>query len=728
MASSSTSSVHKSFKYEVFLSFRGKDTRKTFVDHLYHALQNKSIHTYKDDERIKKGERIDDELIKSIEDSKFYIIVFSKNYASSSWCLDELVKIIECQKTTEHTAYPVFYDVEPTEVRKQSGEFGKAFAKQEKKETAEKWREALKEASDLAGWELKNTLDGHEAKFIQKIVEEISLELRYINLSVDEKLIGMEDRTRDVVSSLEMGFDDVRMIGIKGMGGAGKTTLAKAIFDHISFQFEGSSFVENVRENSNSNFSGLKKLQKQVLKDVLNDQGINISNVHDGKKKMKKMMHCRKVLIVLDDVDHTKQLEALAGELNWFNKGSRIIITTRDEQVLVAHRVNLIRDVNLLSPKEALCLFSRYAFGREIPIQGYEELSRQVVLYAAGLPLTVSVLGSFLCGKVEVEWESAIQRLKTIPSKDTLDILEISYIGLEEEHKEIFLDIACILKGCKKKDAIRALESCGFYATIGLKVLEQKSLITISEYGELDMHDRIEEMGQYIVRRLHPDEPNKHSRLWIEEEVRDILVSDQGTNEAVRCIELSSSELNPEIFMKGLGNLKKLRFLQVHHYFPYPSNNWEFDEVRRYFPNALRCLRWERYPFGSLPKSFQANNLVQLEMPYSRIVQLWEGGDKKALNKLRFLDLSWSNLKYLDLGLTPNLETLDLTDCPDLVELHMPAEWRKLISLKLSHSKSLHGLFGELQRPNEANSETTKLIVTEVLLMTRKQYNTQAIH
>ncbi|KAI3703056.1 hypothetical protein L6452_28811 [Arctium lappa] len=176
MASSSTSSVHKSFKYEVFLSFRGEDTRKTFVDHLYHALQNKSIHTYKDDERIKKGERIDDELIKSIEDSKFYIIVFSKNYASSSWCLDELVKIMECQKTSEHTAYPVFYDVEPTEIRKQSGEFGKAFAKQEKKETAEKWRDALKEASDLAGWELKNTLDGHEAKFIQKIVEEISLE------------------------------------------------------------------------------------------------------------------------------------------------------------------------------------------------------------------------------------------------------------------------------------------------------------------------------------------------------------------------------------------------------------------------------------------------------------------------------------------------------------------------------------------------------------------------
>ncbi|KAI3703059.1 hypothetical protein L6452_28814 [Arctium lappa] len=160
MASSTTSCIHKSFKYDVFLSFRGKDTRKNFVDHLYHALQQRSIYTYKDDKRIKKGKRISDELIKSIEDSRFHIIVFSKNYASSSWCLNELVKIMECQKTTEQTAYPIFYDVEPSEVRRQSGTVGEAFAKHKKEEADNKWREALEEAAALAGWELKNTLDG----------------------------------------------------------------------------------------------------------------------------------------------------------------------------------------------------------------------------------------------------------------------------------------------------------------------------------------------------------------------------------------------------------------------------------------------------------------------------------------------------------------------------------------------------------------------------------------
>nr|GEU83368.1 Toll/interleukin-1 receptor (TIR) domain-containing protein [Tanacetum cinerariifolium] len=186
----------------------------------------------------------------------------------------------------------------------------------------------------------------------------------------------------------------------------------------------------------------------------------------------------KKVLLVLDDVDHIDQLEALASGPNWFKPGSRIIVTTRDEQVLVAHRVHLIRDINLLSDKEAICLFSRYAFGRELPTQGYKELSKKVVSYASGLPLTIKVMGSFLCGKDRVEWVDAIERLEKIPLKETMEKLELSYIGLEDDYKEIFLDIACILKGEGREYAIRVLECCGFHARNGLKVLEQRSLIT----------------------------------------------------------------------------------------------------------------------------------------------------------------------------------------------------------------------------------------------------------
>ncbi|GKC25493.1 Toll/interleukin-1 receptor domain-containing protein [Tanacetum coccineum] len=449
-----------------------------------------------------------------------------------------LSRLWSVRRPTEQIAYPVFYDVEPTEIRKQSGAVEKAFEEHKNKEAAVKWREALNEASNLAGWELKNTANG-----------------------VDGNLVGMEMRINEVLSSLEFGTEDVRMIGIKGFGGGGKTTLARAVFDQISNQFEGKSFVENVREVSESS-SGLKELQKQILTDI------TVSSVSGGKNKMVQMMRRKKVLVVLDDVTDTKQLEALAGASNWFKPGSRIIITTRDEQVLVAHRVNFIHNfvhkINLLSPNEAICLFSRYAFGREIPIEGYEDLSRKVVQYAAGLPLTIKVLGSFLCGQKEPEWKDALERLKTIPLKETMKILELSYNALEDDYKEIFLDVACLLKGWYKKDAVRALESCGFHARNGLRVLEQKSLITISKDGKLGMHDHIEEMG------MNPNEPERHGRLWIEEEIVDIMANNMGT-QVTECLKLEPYGLTSEISMKGLANMKKLRYLHLYILLDYVS-------------------------------------------------------------------------------------------------------------------------------------------------------------
>ncbi|PWA94291.1 disease resistance protein (TIR-NBS-LRR class) family [Artemisia annua] len=711
MASTSTSSIQKSFKYDVFLSFRGEDTRYNFVSHLYKALEQQGIQTYKDDEKIEKGEMIDTQLIKSIEDSRFYIIVFSRNYASSSWCLNELVKIMECQKVSEQTAYPVFYDVEPMEIRKQSGAVEEAFRKHENKEASRKWRKALNEAGNLAGWESKTTANGDESKLIQIIVDVIFKKKCSSSSSVDGKLVGMETRIEAVLSSLELDADDVRMIGIWGMGGGGKTTLARAVFDQIFIHFDCKAFVENVREVSKSSLYGLNKLQQQILRSVLSDKNIAVRSVHEGTNMMKTLLRGRKVLIVLDDVDDTEQLEALAGEPNdWFKFGSRVIITTRDKQVLSPHGVKFI-DVNLLSRAEAICLLSKNAFKREIPIEGYEELSEEVVQYADGLPLTIKVLGSFLHGLNVPEWKDTLNRLKEIPLKAVMEKLELSYNGLEEDYKEIFLDVACLLKGWEKDDAIRALESCGFRARIGLRVLELKSLISISsKYGQLvlSMHDHIQEMGKNIVRRLNPYEPEMHSRLWIHNEIKDILANNKGT-QATKCIALNANGLNFEILMNGLANMKELRFLRV--YAPYPFCSWRLDEVGLHLPNALRFLSWDNYPFSSLPKTFQAKNLVGLDMFNSKMVQLWKDGEEKACLKLRFLKFTFSKLRTLDLSVALNLETLILENCRDLVEvhfhvnpnlkelrinscnrlekLHMPAESRKLRSLDHSSLKKL---------------------------------------
>ncbi|KAJ9556346.1 hypothetical protein OSB04_010960 [Centaurea solstitialis] len=683
MASSSTSSIPKtSFKYDVFLSFRGEDTRTNFVDHLYHALQRQNIETYKDDKNLEKGKKISKELIEAIEESRFHVIIFSKNYASSSWCLDELVKIIECQETqTGHTVYPIFYHVEPTQVRKQSGEFGKAFSKHENDEAAEKWRKALADATSFSGRDLCATADGHEVEFIELVVEDISLKLPTVN--ADGNLIGMRNRISGMVSSLNTFPNEACMIGIWGMGGSGKTTLARAVFDQIRTEFEGSSFVENVRERSDSLLLGLQSLQQQVLRDVSKRQNIFVNGVLEGKTEMKKKMHGIKVLVVLDDVDHLDQLKALAGELNWFKSGSRIIITTRDKQVLVAHKVNLIHDVSLLTDEEAVCLLSRCAFGREIPIPEYKGLSKEVVKYAAGLPLTITILGSSLCEAKEHEWLDTIKRLKKIPLKETLQKLELSYMGLDDDCKEMFLDVACIMKGWIIKEAIKALESCGFHAIHGLNVLQKRSLITISEHGYLYMHDHIQEMGRYIVRHSNLDEPGRHTRLWIREEIEDILANDLVTE--ATCIKLSALEVNQETIIKGLKKMEKLRFLLVKG--SRFSIDWEFYEDIQYFPNSLQYLRWDNYKLSVLPKQFQASNLVALEMSCCSLKQLWEAGERKVLHKLRFLDLSWSLLRTFDLGLTPNIEILNLDHCRDLVEFHMPLQCPKLKSLNLNFSK-----------------------------------------
>ncbi|GKD33369.1 Toll/interleukin-1 receptor domain-containing protein, partial [Tanacetum coccineum] len=643
MVSASTSSMQNSFKYDVFLSFRGEDTRKNFVDHLYHALMDKGIYTYKDDEKIQKGKRISDDVFKSIEDSKFYI--------------------------------------------------------HEKEDAAGKWREALKKAADLAGFELESIANGHEAKFIQEIIEKISIQLNFINSSSHGNLIGMETRVKEVISSLEPGIGDARMLGIWGMGGVGKTTLARAIFDQISIQFDGESFIENVREVSKASLEGLKKLQKQVLSDVLKDKNIDVSSVSGGKSMMQRRMRGIKVLVVLDDVDNQDQLEALAGD--WFKPGSRVIITTRDKQVLVAHGVRLIHNVNLLSHAEAGCLFSRYAFGRENPIQGYEELSGKVLQYADGLPLTIKVMGSHLRGLDESEWKDAIKRLERIPFKDTMKVLELSYDGLEEDCKQIFLDVACILKAQYKEDAIRVLESCGFYGTYGLKVLEQKSLITYDKHGNLWMHDHLEEMGRNIVRRSRPDEPERHSRLWVKEEIEYILTNDLGTP-ATKYLRFWEPGFSAEIAIKGLAKMKDLKAL---HIWSDNSIKWKFDKVSEYLPSSLRFMRWWGFPFSRLPNTFQGKHLVGLELYDSKIVQLWEDGEEKVLHKLRFFTVKYSKLRTFDLRLAPNLESLTIISCKDFVELHIPADH----CLKLEHLDLSSSKLTNLHLGNFPNLKTLKL-------------------
>ena len=159
LPSSSSSSSKSGWKYEVFLSFRGEDTRKSFTDHLFRALEKKGIFTFRDDEKLERGKSISEELLKAIEKSRFAIVIFSENYASSRWCLDELVHIVKCKNEIGLEVGPVFYHVNPSDVRHQKETFAQAFDKHEErfkesKKKVKNWRDALREVANLSGWDL----------------------------------------------------------------------------------------------------------------------------------------------------------------------------------------------------------------------------------------------------------------------------------------------------------------------------------------------------------------------------------------------------------------------------------------------------------------------------------------------------------------------------------------------------------------------------------------------
>ncbi|BBH09488.1 hypothetical protein Prudu_021996 [Prunus dulcis] len=308
--SSSSSSFTNSWTHDVFLSFRGEDTRYNFTDHLHKNLVQRGIRTFIDDE-LPRGEEISQALLDAIEGSRCSIVVFSEYYASSKWCLDELVHIIHCRKSKQQMVWPVFYKVDPSDVRSQRGSYGEALNNHERKFKEQRltnhdeskfednmkkvlrWKETLTEAANLSG---SHYLEGRETEFIQNIVNEISLQvLNDTHINVAKYQVGIEARVRDIHKVLDIDRNDVRMVGIWGNGGIGKTTVAKAVYNSLAHVFEGSCFLENVRERSIP-YGGLVDLQNLLLYEILRGKEIKVTSADKGISVIKERLSGKKVL------------------------------------------------------------------------------------------------------------------------------------------------------------------------------------------------------------------------------------------------------------------------------------------------------------------------------------------------------------------------------------------------------------------------------------------------
>ncbi|KAJ8752654.1 hypothetical protein K2173_005543 [Erythroxylum novogranatense] len=619
------------WKHHIFISFRGEDTRHNFVCHLYDALSRKGLKTFVDDQ-LPRGEEINSELLQAIQDSKVALIIFSENYASSSWCLDELLEIIECHETHNQIVLPVFYHVNPSDVRKQNGSFEKSFAKHSENprysNKIQKWKDALTKTANISGMGPDAT--SKDNALIDLIVRDILEKLKHLSPPNLEGFVGLKSKISQVKTLLATGSSDVRILGIWGMGGIGKTTLAEAIFAELSSQFEGHCIVKKVREAWERGRE--QRLLEKLISKLLEQSNVKIdTTIISLEPFLVERLRSKRVFVVLDDVADRSQLEYLIRNQCWFGAGSNIIITSRDDQVFKGIADN-IYEVEALSYTDSHELFVWNALKQKEPSQDHIPLIDSFVNYARGNPLAIKVLGSFVCGDRVDLWKEALMKLSNCPNKDIHNVLKLSYDGLDREEKAIFLHIACFFKGENVNEAKRVFTSCGLSANIGVSRLVGKSLVTISKYGDkLDMHDLLKEMGREIVRQESKD-PRRRSRLWDAEEIRRVFEENGGT-EAIESIILNTSQirdivLDPNVF-KGMPNLKFLRF--------YTSwgerSRLHLTRGLHFLPSGLRCLYWDKYPLESLPTDFDAKELLVLHLPNSNIKQILN--EVKGAGKLK---------------------------------------------------------------------------------------------
>ncbi|XP_028206431.1 TMV resistance protein N-like [Glycine soja] len=292
--------------------------------------------------------------------------------------------------------------------------------------------------------------------------------------------------------------------GVGGNGGMRSWEREKKKKKHSGRVNEFKDDIEKLQKwrlalRQTADFSGWHYKRGEYEREIIREITDNISHKLD--------------LLILDDVDTHEQLQAIAARPDWFGPGSKIIITTRDKQLLTSHEVNKTYEVKKLDVDDALQLLTWKAFKKEKAYPTYVEVLHDAVTYAFGLPLALEVIGSHLNGKSIEGWESAIKQYKRIPKKKILDILKVSFDALEEEEKFFFLDITCCFKGWRLTEVehiIRDRYDDGMKHHIG--VLVEKSLIEVSWWdGVVNMHDLSQDMAWAVSR---PGYPGQLPRLW----------------------------------------------------------------------------------------------------------------------------------------------------------------------------------------------------------------------
>ncbi|CAN1233079.1 Disease resistance protein RUN1 [Linum perenne] len=444
-------------------------------------------------------------------------------------------------------------------------------------------------------------------------------------------LVGIESRVSEVKRLLAMDDPNTsRIVGIFQMGGYGKSTLARACYEEMrrrhgqEMKFH---FVEKINETSDKT-SSITELAEKLYSTLLNEEHLASGVVNIGFK-VERLLRL-KVFVVLDDVQSFSQLQELLLDkalklTELFSKGSRIIITTRNQGVLNYAKADMYR-VKPLNDDESLTLFKLHAFEPGFIRDDRVHMSRDVVTYCQGNPLALKVLGCTLLRKDKKYWKSFLGKLGKIQDQKIHSVLRRSYDELGNDDKRLFLDIACFFYGTMRSLLVK-------YSYSRVEDLINKSLL-ISEGDDKNkgerivVHDLLREMAWNIVNE--EDVIGKRSRLKDHDDINCLL-----TQEVSICGDRETQGIRLDLSIAEVMHLKANAFKGMHYLrwldFGWPqsvgSENRKIqlsDGNLNSLPNALRGFNWDHFPCHFLPSGFSPKKLVYLVIRHSPIQICWE--------------------------------------------------------------------------------------------------------
>eukprot|EP00253_Pinus_taeda_P018174 PITA_18174 len=652
MASSSHSHV-----YDIFINHRGPDVRNTVASHIYRRLKEFGLEVFLDVRELEGGENIFHQIEGAIRTASVHVAIFSPRYAESRWCLDELALMVE----SRNTIIPVFYGVQPAELRSPSSRYHQDLEIHEKQRrhdtnTIWKWREALYAASAIYGFQVHDEYDDYEEQ-IGKIVRQILKKVRRPPLNVAKYPTGLDEKIKDLEMTLsfrEPQSGNGRVVGIVGPGGVGKSTLARELFNRWRSNYYRFCFLFDVRSKP------LQSLQTNLLKDLIQSD-VPINSVEEGIEKLRMHFSARvPSLIVLDDVDHADQLDALLSPVkDDLDQHSLILVTCRNMDVLRSSDIqeSSIYQMKGLNRQHSSEVFCSYAFRQPIPLAGFEELVLKFLDVCSGSPLSLKVNGESLRGDDDPEnWKAKLRRIsKTLPA-EIHSSLEISYNGLHEEDKQMFLDVACFFIGEDRDTVIRIWAGSGWEGRLGLQNLKNRCLVEVDSENRIRMDPHVRDIGRYEAEKLVCSR-----RLW---RWKDNLLSDvSDRSPAPRLLR----ELNVDAPLVNIPkSIGELRFLEkvVLQSINLDSLPYEFRHLQCLKHLELKCNNMK-----SLPDCIVTlTNLQYIDLAgCSKLEKLPNSFEN--LTNLHHIDLSQcSNLQFLPepIGYLKSLHHIDLSQCSNL--------------------------------------------------------------